>query len=118
MTVPCNRWEQIKKLNSDGQYLALLPYEIHCGKHSGFPDCCIRFFISRWISKDLDSKFCNDHRAKLEKLGSKHPGYIPCPKCLKNRTFNKVLLCPRNCKKKILIFGKKWWLNKPHRKDK
>ena len=104
------RWEKMNKLwktSKDSYYLTLLPYEIHCGRHSGFPDCCIRFYVTKWITKDTDSKFSKTYRSKLNRLKN-HPGYIPCPKCLKNRTFIKVIKCPDNCKLKVLIWGKNW----------
>lgn len=102
------RWIKLRKLctiSKDSYYLTLIPYEIHCGKHSGFPDCCIKFFITRWITKDPNSKFRKDYCKRLIKL---MPGYIPCPKCVKNKTFITVKKCPVNCKLKRLIWGNNW----------
>jgi len=110
------RWAKIRKQPKDTQYLTTLPYDIECGRHSGFPDCCVRFFVIRWITKDTDSKFSKDYRAKLNRL-KKHPGYIPCPKCLKNKTFVKVKKCPDNCKLRTLIWGKNWKVRKPWEKE-
>jgi hypothetical protein len=51
-----------------------LPFEIHCGRHSGFPECCIKFFVSKWIWAWHDnSKFYKAYWVKMEKL-KKHPG--------------------------------------------
>lgn len=82
-----------------------IPYDIHCGKHSGFPNCCIIFFITQWAWMSSNKK--QPHWDKMNKLRN-HPGYIPCPKCLRNRDFIKVKLCPKNCQRKILLFGKNW----------
>lgn len=83
-----------------------LPYDIHCGRHSGFPECCIKFFITKWIWNYSRYKL---HWKKLGRLRKNRPDYIPCPTCLKNKTFVKLISCPKNCKKKIKLFGKHWY---------
>ncbi len=95
----------------DKYILAKIPYDIHCGGHSGFPDCCIKFFITKWIWvwDDRDSKFVKSYRKRINKL---RPGYIACPKCLKSKKFIKVQPCPKSCRLKMFVWGKDWWKKK------
>jgi len=87
-----------------------IEYEIHCGRHSGFSECCIKFFVTKWTW--YSQRTCRRYWKKLNALGAKFPGYIPCPTCLKNKTFVKVKRCPKNCRMKIRIGGKYWYKKK------
>lgn len=99
------RFKKLQGQSKDKLTLALIPYEIHCGFHSGFPECCIKFWVTKWTWADPDSSFKKKHW----KLLRKHDvGYIPCPKCLRNKTFVDVKPCPKSCRLKILLWGKDW----------
>jgi hypothetical protein len=68
--------------------------EVHCGLHSGFPDCCILFFVTFWASApDAVRDFYAD---LVSNLAVKRPGYIPCPRCLLGGDFVEVKRCNRN----------------------
>lgn len=56
-----------------------LPKTVECGLHSGYPPCCIAFYIVRLLTHSLRQK-----RNLIEKLSNtKFKGrYIPCPDCL------------------------------------
>jgi hypothetical protein len=74
-----------------------LPKTIRCGKHSGFPHCCIRYFLTVHMWRTDLAK-----RRYVQKL-SRLPiwaGYIPCPQCVKGLNFVKVKKCPKgnHCK--------------------
>lgn len=109
---PTPRYDKLSKLPMLSFYLHLIPYEIHCGRHSGFPDCCIKFYITEWIWHDIDSQFRRDHLKRLEDA----PGYIVCPKCLKSKNFIEVKCCPKSCRFKTLLWGKDWWKKRKHGK--
>lgn len=82
---------------------------IACGFHSGFPPCCIRFYITKWlwIPKDpKKSKFFKTYWKKMEKKRKltydkktkkwkSNFGYIPCPTCLRYERFVEVKPCPK-----------------------
>ena len=72
--------------------------DIICGLHSGFPPCCVKFFITKWIW-NLASKANREHWKKIRRVRCFNVSYIPCPKCLKNRTFVKLKKCPKTCPK-------------------
>jgi len=77
------------------QALLSIRRDIICGLHSGFPPCCVKFFVTKWIW-NVGSKNSNKYFEKIVLAG---PWYIPCPKCLKNKTFVPVKECPENCAK-------------------
>ena len=70
-----------------------LPAIIECGIHSGFPSCCIRFYVAEkmWMLPKKNSNYTNKIRASNISWG-----YIPCPNCLKSSNVVKVLCCPEN----------------------
>lgn len=88
--------------------LKKIPYDILCGKHSGFPDCCIKFFITKWtwLWGCEPSKF---RKAYSKRLKMSEAGYVPCPKCLKAKKFVDVQPCPKTCKLRCFVWGKDWW---------
>ena len=73
---------------------------IECGLHSGFPKCCVVFFVKVWwpymIAIDQLSP-----RARADALipfdaylkWTTRPGYVPCSKCIVERSFVEVLAC-------------------------
>jgi len=75
-------------------------------ENCGFPDCCIAFWVKKWIWTNLDSKFANDYWKKFKKY---NPGYVPCPKCIKTKNFVDVQPCPKSCRLKRFILGNNWW---------
>jgi hypothetical protein len=83
-------------------YLLLLKEDITCGLHSGFPPCCIKFFITKWVW-NIYSKSNRDHWKKIRRVRSFKIQYIPCPKCLKNKTFVHLKKSPKNCPKIKLV---------------
>lgn len=73
-----------------------LPSTFECGVHSGFPTCCIIFYMTRkmWMSesenRDYNKLIHQKMKMILDEDGEyiKHiPGYIPCPKCLESENF-------------------------------
>lgn len=64
---------------------------VTCGRHSGFPDCCVWFFMSQWLPAYLQrTTFFEEYGAKIDEA---MPGYVPCPTCLENKTFVEVKRC-------------------------
>jgi hypothetical protein len=63
---------------------------VECGLHSGIPDYCIKWYISKWTWMPLLKRMERVNRLKKYNIG-----YIPCPQCLRNKAFVKVKKCPR-----------------------
>jgi hypothetical protein len=63
-------------------------HRIGCGLHSGFPPCCIRFFI------ETDGRPLDRHY-KIAMEAARPLGYLPCPVCLREKRFVEVRRC--NC---------------------
>lgn len=103
-----NKFKKLIHVDKETYWLSHIPYMIHCGRHSGFPDCCIKFYVTKWIwlVDNPKSKFVENYRKKLFK---DPPGYIPCPKCFKSKNFVKVKPCPKSCLNLAFIWGKNWW---------
>jgi hypothetical protein len=69
--------------------------QIECGMHSGIPDCCILFFVGRWVW--MTDRATATYWRRITKVareggrkgsgGGGGVGYIPCPRCLDRRTF-------------------------------
>jgi len=103
------RFNKLKKGPRVTFLLTEIPYIIQCGRHSGFPDCCIKFFVTKWIwaIDNPKSKLVKNYWDNNSKIS---PGYIACPKCLKNKTFvRKINSCPKTCPLLKFIWGKNWW---------
>jgi hypothetical protein len=69
---------------------------VHCGLHSGLPDCCILFYITCWWPLTLaesDDDEGNPYRDLLDGAGGRGSGYVPCPGCLAARNFVEVRPC-------------------------
>ena len=72
-----------------------IPQTIKCGIHSGIPICCVQYYVSKrlWMT---DKELLGDN-AQIQKLvGDLYSNfhYIPCPKCVKNKTIVKTKKCP------------------------
>jgi hypothetical protein len=90
---------------------------VECGLHSGFPICCIEFFVRGYWPLMEHMSSLNAHgesvrelldRASLQQATALRameryrdavrrsdvtPGYIPCPRCLKSRRTVRVRCC-------------------------
>lgn len=67
---------------------------INCGLHSGFPDCCIMFFVMIYSKLSIKrSGYWDCHRY----MNLHHWNYIPCPHCA--LTGNRVKVEKCNCRK-------------------
>ena len=77
-----------------------------CGRVSGIPECCVRFWLSNYWQYMNDADKLVYHTLIPDKVQ-----YIPCPTCLAKREFVEILkvedcdhviptLCPhlRTCK--------------------
>jgi hypothetical protein len=82
--------------------------DIECGLHSGFPPCCVIFYITVWarsvgFKKDKSSvdmfhftQFCENYLTPVTRLtGLAVSGYVPCPACILARHFVTTKKC--NC---------------------
>lgn len=76
---------------------------VECGFHSGIPACCIKFYVTKWMWLNHKGKFfisywdrMNKHKWTFDEKGEAVPAfqYIPCPKCLAQHRFTKLLPCP------------------------
>jgi len=100
---------QIMKKPLSKEDLLLIREDITCGFHSGFPPCCIHFFIFKWwpniLSKRMRilSKRMREHWKAIRRVRKYDIQYIPCPQCLKDRNIVEVKKCPKNCTKKKLV---------------
>jgi hypothetical protein len=89
-------------------------HHIRCGLHSGFPVCCIAFFIvekRRWepgsdVWREYSAALASAARAagkmRRRTIGGRRKtvpdiGYAPCPKCIEARRFVRVKSCPKSC---------------------
>lgn len=69
---------------------------VECGLHSGFPPCCIEFFVTTWRPLAL-ARLDSNHPGLAavdeyrQLLG--HNGYIPCPSCLQEKRAVRVKHC-------------------------
>ncbi len=81
--------------------------EINCGLHSGFPECCILFYVTFWASLFTwsgDGSYRSAYaagryklyRRMMEQIAGRWVGYIPCPACLLARKFVEPKEC--SCK--------------------
>lgn len=64
---------------------------IKCGKHSGFPACCIKYYITvhMWRSDFAMKRYTMKTMRRGVEVQGKQPGYIPCPACAKDGKFIK-----------------------------
>lgn len=68
--------------------------DVICGINSGFPPCCIEFYVNTWLPalKDLNKLGFLGY-VIAESVRSMHCGYIICPECVANNNIVKVKLC-------------------------
>jgi hypothetical protein len=75
---------------------------IECGLHSGYPRCCIHFFVEVWMPFCLwgqvrfpgqDEEWRDGYRARMRAAGAGGPPYIACPRCLLGENF----VTPKSC---------------------
>jgi hypothetical protein len=72
--------------------------QIHCGLHSGIPECCVLFFLTCWpiIRRDEDETGePSVYRVLVWEAETDSKGYIPCPACLASRRFVELRECDR-----------------------
>lgn len=71
---------------------------VECGLHSGFPRCCIIFFVTAYAPLGFADHLRTKERRAFEhykKLNRDRgmDGYIACPQCLIKRTVVRVKPC-------------------------
>lgn len=71
-----------------------LPKTIECGIHSGIPDCCVKFYSTKWIFSTEDSEFRNQHRSLIRESIFAERSYIPCPACCASGKAVQIKPCP------------------------
>lgn len=88
---------KISWFNSGSRTNSIILWAIR-GAHSKIPACCIQWFITSWIK--IVGKEAEDYRnflKTLEPYGYKSGcGYIPCPVCVKEKTFVEIHHCDKN----------------------
>lgn len=71
--------------------------DIHCGLHSGIPECCVFFFVKVWSrwgqGRERDRRYAEYHAFLRGALGGRHPGYVLCPACVLRRHVVAVRRC-------------------------
>lgn len=69
---------------------------IRCGLHSGFPPCCVSYFVNVWVPNGGTVAGMGRTmavRAHARALQRARVGYIPCPSCLAQRRIVRVRSC-------------------------
>ena len=72
--------------------------QIHCGLHSGIPECCVLFFLTCWpIIRRYEDETGEPsiYRVLVLEAETESKGYIPCPACLASRRFVEMRECDR-----------------------
>lgn len=71
-----------------------------CGRHSGFPDCCIAFFVDKYLPVFLvgEGAHLKPYLRRVKDAGYEG-GFIPCPDCLEKKRPQVILSC--DCEKEI-----------------
>ena len=85
------------EMTTDLEYYQCVALDIENGLRSGFPPCCIAWFIEEWQHEVYDERYATSSgplRAKLDADAKKYfedtgrqYGYVPCPQC---RTDNNI----------------------------
>ena len=57
---------------------------VECGIHSGIPDCCIKYYVTKWMWLSDEAR-----RKRIKRIVG--VGYVPCPQCLKKKKFVTTL---------------------------
>jgi hypothetical protein len=76
-------------------------YWVDCGLHSGFPACCVAFFVKTWAPLKLSRRASKADRAATDAYSAAlcqvgQDGYVPCPDCFRIRRFVDVQECSRH----------------------
>jgi hypothetical protein len=78
---------------------------LFCGKHSGFRECCIRFFNGEWQRATGMQR--DAWRHKTDKIYGGKAGYIVCPECVEEgRRLVRVKRCA--CDDAFFAASRKW----------
>lgn len=95
---------QIGDLDPDDGTIRL----VECGLHSGFPPCCVVFFVQVWWPAHmLDGSspalrktraLMSDYQRVLRRVRADHArvSYIPCPDCVLSKKFVMMKKCSRH----------------------
>ena len=61
-----------------------LQHDVVCGLHSGFPPCCVIFYITkkRWMAVEENDRYMAKI-SRREKSLKRRINYVPCPECLR-----------------------------------
>lgn len=71
-----------------GEHLSLRDFDRAFGRHSGIPECCVNFFVSKNIPELME------WNKKSKKDNAK---YVRCPQCIETNHVVKLLQCSRDC---------------------
>lgn len=76
-------------------FLRTRVFDIKCGYHSGFPLCCILFYITFWEAECFYSEIKRRHSKLGEWYNKKIKGiqYVRCPLCTLRRKKIEIKLC-------------------------
>ena len=78
---------------------------VECGLHSGFPPCCVAFFVQVWwpanVMEGRSRKLrevralVSNYRRVLDRMRDdyEHVEYIPCPDCVLSKRFVAMKKC-------------------------
>jgi hypothetical protein len=74
---------------------------VECGLHSGFPVCCIEFFVKAYWPimtsgsprRSTARRAMERYRMSLRNNDNVTPGWVPCPRCLQDRRVIRVRDC-------------------------
>ena len=71
-------------------------FHIAYGRHSGIPDCCIKFFVEEWNAKEL----WRDKTLYIVRAINASPAhYVQCPECLGQSQIVGIRDCRIECGK-------------------
>jgi len=82
----CKAQERVRRFRAD----------IACGLHSGFPRCCIAFFVRFWRQRKVGKyglRFWYHYMNGQARFLGVSPGYIMCPHCVFTRNIVQVKKC-------------------------
>lgn len=89
-------------------------YDRAFGKHSNIPDCCIEFFVAKWLPMEIEARdnYSANIRKAAEQFGWFDPNcwdrevlgcwlywnYVPCPDCIISGHKQELHVCTRKCR--------------------
>lgn len=82
--------------------------DIAKGIHSKIPTCCVAFFVTEWVPwvAAYGQNTPHPHQEDMLHHGlttiehaksGKPPQYVPCPDCLRNKSFVEIHECTDEC---------------------